>query len=121
MTTTPKDQKLYDMIKNDITSKYKPSAYRSGMIVRKYKEAYERKYGNNNAYYGRKENSNLQRWFREKWVNQRGQVGYSTSYDIYRPSVRISSKTPKTYGELTRAELSRAMREKQATGRVKRF
>lgn len=119
--TTPKDQRLYDTIKNEIIIKYKPSAYRSGLIVRKYKKAYLEKYGNNNAYYGNKENSNLQRWFKEKWVNQRGAVGYSAPYDIYRPSIKVNRKTPKTYAELTSADLTRAMREKQATGRVKRF
>ena len=78
----PKDQQLYDKIKNEITSKYKPSAYRSGMIVRKYRNEYEKKHGNKNAYYGKKEGSNLQRWFQEKWVNQRGQVGYQSKGEL---------------------------------------
>ena len=40
----PKDKELYERIKNEITNKYKPSAYRSGMIVRKYKEEYYKKH-----------------------------------------------------------------------------
>jgi Family of unknown function (DUF5872) len=34
---TPNDKDLYEKIKKEITSKYKPSAYRSGIIVQKYK------------------------------------------------------------------------------------
>ncbi len=40
----PRDQLLYDKIKNEISSKYKHSAYRSGMIVKRYKEEYMKKY-----------------------------------------------------------------------------
>ena len=36
----PKDQVLYDKIKQEINAKYKPSAYRSGLLVKKYKEEY---------------------------------------------------------------------------------
>ncbi len=36
----PKDQVLYDKIKKQINTKYKPSAYRSGLLVKKYKEEY---------------------------------------------------------------------------------
>lgn len=118
---TPKDQRLYDWIKNEIVSKYKPSAYRSGMIVKKYKSEYEKKYGNKNAYYGKKEGSNLQRWFNEKWVNQRGEVGYKFANDIYRPSVKVSNKTPKTYQELTPQQIQKARTEKREKGRVNRF
>jgi hypothetical protein len=31
----PRDQLLYNKIKNEISNKYKHSAYRSGMIVKK--------------------------------------------------------------------------------------
>ena len=39
--------------------KYKPSAYRSGLLVQKYKEEYIKKHNNKNYYNGNKENSNL--------------------------------------------------------------
>ena len=55
----PNDKVLYEKIKNEITNKYKPSAYRSGMIVRKYKEEYYKKHKNNNSYSGDKNNSTL--------------------------------------------------------------
>ena len=34
---TPRDIILYDKIKKEISEKYKHSAYRSGLIVKKYK------------------------------------------------------------------------------------
>lgn len=63
----------------------------------------------------------LARWFREEWVNQRGEVGYTHKSDIYRPSKRITNKTPITHGELKVSEISRARREKSRTGHVNRF
>ena len=50
--------------KKEINDKYKPSAYRSGLLVKKYKEEYFKKHKNNNAYTGDKQNSNLKRWFK---------------------------------------------------------
>ena len=72
----PNDKELYEKIKKEITNKYKPSAYRSGFLVKKYKEEYYKKHKNNNAYSGDRQNSNLKRWFSEKWTNQRGEIGY---------------------------------------------
>ena len=46
--------------------------------------------------------ANLQRWFKEKWVDVRTgkpcgrQKGESRAYPYCRPSKRVSSKTPKT-------------------------
>ena len=120
-TPTPNDKDLYEKIKKEITSKYKPSAYRSGMIVRKYKEAYFKKHKNNNAYSGNKSNSNLKRWFDEKWRSDTGEVGYSNKSSVYRPTVRVNSKTPTTFQELSRSQIERAKKEKARTGRVKNF
>ena len=118
---TPNDKDLYEKIKKEITGKYKPSAYRSGMIVRKYKEEYLKKHKNSNAYSGNKETSNLKRWFNEQWLNQRGQVGYKFSGDVYRPTIRINSKTPTTFNELTLQQIQRARNEKKTKGRIKKF
>jgi Family of unknown function (DUF5872) len=118
---TPNDKDLYEKIKKEITSKYKPSAYRSGLLVQKYKEAYFKKHKNNNAYSGNKSNSNLKRWFDERWLNQKGEVGYSKKGDIYRPTIRINSKTPTTFNELTKSQIERAKKEKAQTGKVKKF
>ena len=52
---TPTDKELYEKIKKEIYLKNpKHSAYRSGMIVKRYKEEYLKKHKNNNAYTGSK-------------------------------------------------------------------
>ncbi len=118
----PTDNKLYEKIKTEVFQKYtKPSAYRSGLLVKKYKEEYIKKHGNNNYYKGNKQTSNLKRWFDEKWMNQRGEVGYKKKGDIYRPTIRVNDKTPTTFNELTKNQIIRAKEEKAKTGRVKLF
>ena len=77
---------------------------------------------------------NLNRWFKEKWVDvsRRGKDGKhppcgrskakkgSKGYPKCRPSVRVSSKTPKTSGEMTsgqkRAATKRKRSKKQGVG-----
>ena len=119
----PVDKKLYNKIKKDIYRKNpKHSAYRSGMIVQTYKKRFGEKYGKKKPYKGRKtQKRGLKRWFKEKWVNQRGDVGYKYKNDIYRPSKRITKKTPITHKELTKKEIKKARKEKYTKGRVKRF
>ena len=93
----------------------KPSAYRSGMLVKLYREA-------GGKYSGDKvKDAPLNRWFLEEWTNQRGEVGYDKKSDIYRPTIRITKDTPTTFAELTPAEIERAKAEKARTGRVKKF
>ena len=118
---TPTDPILYEKIKKDITSKYKPSAYRSGLLVQEYKKEYLKKHKNNNAYIGDRETSNLKRWFDEKWANQRGETGYKLKSDVYRPTIRINNKTPITFNELTSKQIREAKKEKARKGRVKNF
>jgi hypothetical protein len=118
---TPTDEKLYESMKKDLFKKYKPSAYRSGLLVPKYKEEYVKKHKNYNYYSGSRENSNLKRWFDEKWQNQRGEIGYQKKTDVYRPTIRINDKTPTTFNELTKNQIKKAMNEKARTGRVKKF
>lgn len=119
---TPTDKILYDTIKKELFKKItKHSAYRSGLLVQKYKEEYYKKHKNYNYYTGNKDNSNLKRWFKEKWENQRAEVGYKKKGDIYRPTIKINNKTPLTFNELTPQEIKNAMREKKKTGRVNRF
>lgn len=118
-----KDKDLYEKIKKEIYLKYpKHSAYRSGLIVKKYKEEYEKKYKNNNAYFGKKDNSKgLIRWFNEDWRNQRGEIGYKKKGDIYRPTKRVNKNTPTTINELTKKQIENAIKEKKTKGRVKKF
>ena len=118
---TPTDEKLYESIKKDLFKKYKPSAYRSGLLVQNYKEEYVKKHKNKNYYSGTKENSNLKRWFDEKWRSDSGYIGYKKKDDVYRPTIRINDKTPTTFNELTKNQIRKAKKEKAETGRVKRF
>ena len=104
-----------------MNTKYKPSAYRSGLLVKKYKEEYLKKHKNSDAYTGNRNNSNLKRWFDEKWMNQNGKVGYQKKDDVYRQTIRINNKTPTTFNELTKSQIIRAKKEKEKTGKVKKF
>lgn len=93
----------------------KHSAYRSGLIVKEYKRL-GGKYGGTKPV-----KKGLSRWFKEKWRNQRGEVGYKKKGDIYRPTKRITKKTPTTMSELTKKQKSKAIKEKKQTGRVKKY
>ena len=120
----PKDKKLYNKTKQYIYKKYpKHSAYRSGLLVQEYKKRFSKKYGKKrDPYIGKKtEKKGLGRWFREKWVNQRGEVGYRYKSDVYRPSKRVTKKTPKTYKELSKRQIKIARSKKYRKGRVNRF
>lgn len=124
----PKDKDLYEKIKKEIYLKYpKHSAYRSGLIVKNYKDAYQKKYKSNDSYIGNKNkdasraSGGLIRWFAEDWRNQRGEIGYKKKGDIYRPTKRINKNTPITFNELTPARIEKAKKEKAKTGRVSKF
>jgi hypothetical protein len=119
----PADKALYDRIKKRIYKRIpKHSAYRSGLIVKEYKEAFAKKYGKKKkAYLGKKTKGGLSAWFKEDWRNQRGGKGYKKKGDIYRPTKRVSKKTPATMSELSKKEKEKAIREKKKTGRVKKF
>lgn len=119
----PVDKKLYQRIKNKVWVEIpKHSAYRSGILVQKYKKSFKKKHGNKNPYLGKKpKKKGLARWFSENWVNQRGEVGYKYKSDIYRPERRITSNTPITHGELKKNEIKKARRTKKEKGRIYRF
>lgn len=108
------DTKLYTKAK--LKYKHMPhSAYKSGLVVQEYKRLGGR-------YVGKKwQKKGLSRWFKEEWRNQDGQVGYRKKSDVYRPTKRVTKKTPTTHRELTKKQLARARKEKATTGRVKRF
>jgi len=93
----------------------KHSAYKSGLVVKAYKEM-GGKYG------GKKPTKKgLSRWFKEKWRTQTGKKTYQKRGDVFRPTKRITKKTPTTYKELTKSQIQRAMKEKKNTGRVKKY
>ena len=119
----PTDQKLYNKIKKDIYVKYPAhSAYRSGLIVKTYKKQFNVLNKNKRPYKGIKSmKTGLARWFKEKWLNQRLEIGYKFKSDIYRPTKRITKKTPKTLSELTNNQLKTARRKKLTKKRVNKF
>jgi len=96
------DEKLYEKAKKQIYSKYKkPSAYRSGAVVKRYKEL-------GGKYSGNKKRGSLTRWFKEKWKD----VGHE-SYPVYRPTKRMSRKTPLTAREISPRNLKEQIKLKQ--------
>jgi len=120
----PKDKKLYETVKKKVYNEIpKHSAYRSGILVKKYKNAFKNKYGENKSpYYGKKPSvKGLTRWFKENWKSDTGDYRYTTKSSIYRPTKRITSKTPITFDELSSKQIRLAKREKRETGRVKKF
>ena len=119
----PVDQELYDRIKERVKNRIpKHSAYRSGIIVTEYKEAFKKKYGSKKSpYTGAKNKSGLTRWFKEDWRNQRGEIGYKYKSDVYRPKYRITKKTPTTFKELTKEQINKARKIKRDKGRIVNF
>ena len=63
----------------------------------------------------------LKRWFKEKWRTPRGKKTYSGKDRTFRPTRRVSSKTPSTWSELSPSEKRRAAKEKRIKGRVSRY
>jgi hypothetical protein len=126
MVNEPVDKVLYNKTKKQLYKKYpKHSAYRSGLLVQAYKKAFSEKYGNKKQpYFGKSKKgraTGLGRWFAEKWLNQRGEVGYKYKSDVYRPTKRVTKKSPITFGELSKKQIKRARTEKYRTGHVKLF
>ena len=61
----------------------------------------------------------LKRWFKEKWTDEKGNVcGSRKNKNVKkcRPSRRVSSKTVKTWGEMSASEKRRAVAEKKRVG-----
>ena len=80
---TPIDKNLYSLAQKKADEIYKkPSAYKSGYIVKTYKSMGGR-------YADDKQPKNLKRWFKEKWKD----VGHK-EYPVYRPTVKVSKKNP---------------------------
>ena len=119
----PRDKRLYEITKKYIYNKYpNHSAYRSGLLVKEYKRRFSQKYGNTNPYIGTKTKKvGLDRWFSEKWTNSRGEVGYKYKNDVYRPTIRITKKTPITYEELSLKQIKKARQTKYRKGRISHF
>lgn len=67
--------------------------------------------------------ASLRRWFKEKWTDEKGNPCGSAKNKKTkkcRPSKRVSSKTPKTWGEMSSSEKKKAVAEKKRVGMGKR-
>ncbi len=96
------DQNLYQKAKKIADEKYKkPSAYKSGFIVKTYKEL-------GGTYSDDKQPKELKQWFKEKWVD----VG-NMSYPVYRPTVRVNKQTPLLVSEIDPKNLKKQIKLKQ--------
>ena len=66
----------------------------------------------------------LTRWFKENWVDVKTgkpcgrQKGEKRPYPACRPKKRVSSKTPKTVGEMSKSEKTKFKREKTSSKKI---
>jgi hypothetical protein len=69
-----------------------------------------------------KEGSDLKRWEKEKWVDQKTgkPCGAGGKNEYCRPSKRVSKETPKTSGEMSSSETKKKILEKARVGMGKR-
>lgn len=100
----PIDKELYEKAKEIVYKQYlKPSAYRSGALVKKYKEL-----GGRYKDDDKKDIKPLERWFKELWMD----VG-NKEYPVYRPTKRINKDTPLTIDEIDKKNLKKQIELKQ--------
>ena len=98
----PKNPELYEKVKKEVNKIYdKPSAFRSGAYIKLYK-----------AMGGEFEDDNkpklLKRWFKEEWKD----IG-DKEYPVFRPTKKVSSKTPLTVEEIDKSNLKKQIKLKQ--------
>ena len=96
------DKKLHNRIKSEAEKIYKKSsAYKSGYIVKRYKDE-GGKYRDDN------QPKNLERWFKEDWKDIGGK-----EYPVYRPSKRVNKSTPLTINEIDKVQAKHQIKLKQ--------
>jgi hypothetical protein len=92
----PANKALYEQAKRTADFKYlKPSAYKSGFIVKEYKRLFNESGALGSPFLDDGQPKDLKRWFAEKWGDIAG-----LSYPVYRPTIRVSKKTPLTASEI---------------------
>lgn len=128
-TQEPLDKNLYNYVKQLANKKFKSNrgVYRSSWIVREYLN----RGGKYKTSKPKKSNTGLRRWYKEKWIdlnrpirNSKGKIisykscgrskvkGSKDKYPLCRPSKRITSKSPRTYKEISKKSISKAKRDK---------
>jgi hypothetical protein len=99
---TPSNPELYAQVKKHADQVYsKPSAYRSGYIVKMYKKL-------GGEYLDDSKPKNLKKWFNEHWQDIGG-----LNYPVYRPTVRINKLTPLIPSEIDKLNLKEQILLKQ--------
>ena len=121
----PVDSKLYQYIKSLADKKFKSKTgiYKSSWIVKEYKRL-------GGEYEGNKpKKTGLKRWYKEKWIDlnrpikdKNGKIiGYEEcgrksqtkgKYPLCRPSIKVNSKTPRTYKEISKKSIQKAKLQK---------
>lgn len=100
---TPDNPTLYAKARKLADQVYdRPSAYKSGYIVKKYKEL-----GGTYSNEAKKEKT-LTRWFKEEWKDIGGK-----DYPVYRPTKRANARTPTTASEVDPKHLRKQIFLKQ--------
>jgi hypothetical protein len=98
----PSNPELYAEVKSHADKVYsKPSAYKSGYIVKLYKKL-------GGEYLDDKKPKNLKKWFKEKWEDVA-----DLDYPVYRPTVRVNKSTPLIVSEIDRDNLAKQILLKQ--------
>ena len=98
----PKNQILYNEVKKKADLIYlKPSAYKSGYIVKEYL-----KRGGEYINDGREHK--LKRWFKEEWKD----IG-NKNYPVYRPTRVVNKNSPLTVSEIDKKNLQKQIKLKQ--------
>jgi len=96
------DEELYEKVKQYANSIYsKPSAYKSGFIVKTYKML-------GGEYKDDNKPKKLKQWFKESWKD----VG-DKAYPVYRPTIRVNKSTPLLPNEIDPKNLKKQITEKQ--------
>jgi len=109
----PTNKSLYAKARAKYAS-MKHSAYKSSLVVKAYKKM-------GGKYSGAKpKNSGLTRWHKEDWRTRSGSKTYKKKGDIFRPTKRISSKTPTTMSELSKKQKDKAEAEKKKKKKEKK-
>lgn len=102
----PANPRLYSRVKQKVNSQYsKPSAFRSMAYIKEYKRQ-------GGIFLPDHKPRTLRRWMREKWRDVNPNKTRK-SYPVFRPTIRISKKTPLTVNEISIADLLRQSRRKQ--------
>ena len=96
------DPELYGLVKQYADLVYKkPSAYKSGYVVRLYKQL-------GGTYTEDFKPKKLKTWFKERWAD----IG-ENEYPVYRPTIRVNKDTPLTIQEIDPQNLKEQIALKQ--------